>query len=91
MVIMVAVLVTALFISAIRMARIAKQQDFNPYAAFVISMLTTPMPLTLFFWIRYIIERYRTGGKDIDELPSLSSKMKHRNREQENSSTGDDI
>jgi len=70
---LVALLVLSFLVSAVRMAKYGKHYGYNPWVIFIISFLTTALPMTVFFHIKH-------GGTRIDQLPSLSSRLKHRNR-----------
>ena len=66
-------LILSLAFSAFRMAKFGKRHGYNPWIIFFISFFTTAIPITLYFHLRH-----RATG--IDQLPTLSSRMKHRNR-----------
>ena len=71
---LIVLLIVALAVSAFRLAKIGKRYGYNPWIIFLIAFFTTAIPVTIFFHIRH-------GGTRIEQLPTLSSRMKHRNRD----------
>ncbi len=67
---LIAVLVGSLLISAIRVARMARQYDRNPRLWFFITLFLTAIPATIVFWRDHL---RRISGSD--SLPSFRRRL----------------